>query len=382
RIYLMDRDNMGKLSSTGSDSQSPQSVLGGMPSLFGNPAYFNHWLYFCGSGSHLGAYSISNAQMSTAPVSQSYEKYGYPGCVPTISANGKSNAIVWTLEPFVGLHAYDANDLGHELYNSGADASPGATVKYSAPMVANGKVYAGRDSVLAVYGLLSAGAAGLPAANSASGDVGSVAPGGLTTIYGSGLAAGTESATGFPLPTSLAGTSVTVGGYTAPMLYASGGQVNFQVPFEVPPGTAVFTVFVNGSAVASGSLNVLATAPGVFMMDGSQAAVVNQNGSLNSLGSPATVGSVVSLFATGLGTVSPQVASGAPAPSGSTSNTNASVTVTVGTATGQLQFAGLAPGFAGLYQVNVVVPARPAGQYAVKLTAGGAVSNVATIAVQ
>jgi adhesin/invasin len=91
---------------------------------------------------------------------------------------------------------------------------------------------------------------------------------------------------------------------------------------------------------------------------------------------------VVSLFATGLGTVSPQVASGAPAPSGSTSNTNASVTVTVGTASGQLQFAGLAPGFAGLYQVNFVVPSLPAGQYAVKLTAGGAVSNVATIAVQ
>jgi uncharacterized protein (TIGR03437 family) len=381
RIYLIDRDNMGKLNN-GSDSQIPQSVLGGMPSLFGNPAYFNHSIYYCGSGSYLGAYSISNAQMSTAPVSQSYEKYGYPGCVPNISSNGRSNGIVWTLEPFVGLHAYDADNLGHELYNSGPDASPGNTVKYSAPTVANGKVYAGRDSLLAVYGLLAAGAVGLPAANSASGDVGSVAPGGLTSIYGSGLAAGTESATGFPLPTALAGASVTVGGYSAPMLYASPGQVNFQIPFEVPPGTAVFTVLVNGTAVASGSLNVLATAPGVFMMDGGRAAVVNQNGSLNSLGSPASAGSVVSVYATGLGAVSPQVASGAPAPSGSIAYTTASVTVTVGTAAGQLQFAGLAPGFAGLYQVNFVVPSLPAGQYALKISAGGTVSNVATIAVQ
>jgi uncharacterized protein (TIGR03437 family) len=212
--------------------------------------------------------------------------------------------------------------------------------------------------------------------------VGSVAPGGLTSIYGSGLAAGTESATGFPLPTSLAGASVTVGGFPAPMLYASSGQVNFQIPFEVPPGTAVFTVFVNGAAVASGPLNVLATAPGVFMMDGGRAAVVNQNGSLNSLGSPASAGSVVSVYATGLGGVSPQVASGAPAPSGSIAYTNASVTVTVGTATGQLQFAGLAPGFAGLYQVNFVVPSLPAGQYALRISAGDSVSNVATIAVQ
>jgi adhesin/invasin len=144
----------------------------------------------------------------------------------------------------------------------------------------------------------------------------------------------------------------------------------------------VFTVFVNGSAVSSGSLTVQATAPGVFMLDGGRAAVVNQNGGVNSFGSPAPAGSVVSVYATGLGTVSPQVASGAPAPSGSIAYTNASVAVTVGTAAAQLQFAGLAPGYAGLYQVNFVVPSLPAGQYALKITAGGVASNVATIAVQ
>lgn len=382
RIYLLDRDNMGKLSNSGSDSQIPQSMPGEMPGLFGNPAYFNHSVYFCGAGGHLAAFSISNAQMSGAPVSQSYEKYGYPGCVPTISANGNANAIVWSLEPYVGLHAYDANDLTRELYNSGTDAAPGNTVKYSAPTVANGRVYAGRDASLLVYGLLSAGSVGIPAANSASGDVGWVAPGGLATIYGSGLATGTESAASLPAPTSLAGASVTVGGFMAPMLYASSGQVNFQVPFEVPPGNAVFTVYMNGSAVASGSLAVQATAPGIFMMDGGQAAVVNQGGGVNSVGSPAPAGSVVSVYVTGLGTVSPQVASGAPAPSGSIAYTNDPVTVTVGTATATLQFAGLAPGFAGLYQVNFVVPSLPSGQYAMTVSAGGAVSNVATIAVQ
>jgi uncharacterized protein (TIGR03437 family) len=118
------------------------------------------------------------------------------------------------------------------------------------------------------------------------------------------------------------------------------------------------------------------------MLDAGWAAVVNQSGSVNSASSPASAGSVASVYVTGLGTVSPQVASGAPAPSGSVANTNASVSVTIGTATAQTQFAGLAPGFAGLYQVNFVVPSLPAGQYAMKVAAGDAVSNVATIAVQ
>lgn len=383
RIYLIDRDNMGKLGS-GSD-QIVQSVLNGFPSLFGNPGYFNHYIYFCGSGSDLGAYSISNAQMSTAPITQSYEKYGYPGCVPTISANGTSNAIVWTMEPFVGLHAYDANDLTHQLYNDNQNADRdaiGSTVKYSAPMVANGKVYASRGSVLAVYGILSAGSVGLSAANSASGDVGSLAPGALASIYGSGLAASTASAGAFPLPASLGGASVTVGGIPAPMLYASSGQVNFQIPFEVPPGNAVITVSVNGNPVVSGSLTILSSAPGVFMLGQGQAAVVNQNGAVNSPGQPASVGSVISAYVTGLGTVNPSVGSGLAAPSGAISYTNATVTATIGTANAQVQFAGLAPTFAGLYQVNIVVPSLAPGQYALKLSAGGTVSNVATIAVQ
>ncbi|HVW11895.1 MAG TPA: IPT/TIG domain-containing protein, partial [Bryobacteraceae bacterium] len=285
----------------------------------------------------------------------------------------------------VGLHAYDADDLTKELYSSTMNASRdavGSTVKYTAPMVANGKVYAGRGSLLAVYGLLSAGAIGLPAANAANGDVGSLAPGGLATIYGSGLAAGTGTSASFPLPMSLAGASVTVGGFPAPMLYASPGQVNFQIPFEVAPGNTSFSVFVNGAVVASGSLNVVAVSPGVFMLPGGQAAVVNQNGSVNSPGSPASAGSIVSAYVTGLGAVSPQIASGAPAPTGPISYTNAAVTVTVGTAAAHLQFAGLAPTFAGLYQVNFVVPSLPPGQYAVQISSAGSVSNVATIAVQ
>lgn len=382
RIYLLDRDNMGKLSAT--DSAAVQTIPGGLKALFGNPAYFNHSIYFCGAGNDLMAFSVSNAQMSTTATSQSAEQFGYPDCVPTISSNGNSNAILWALEPAGDLWAYDASDLTKVLYSATQNADrdvAGNTVEFSVPTVANGKVYAGRDSVLAVYGLLSAGDAGLPVANSASGDVGELAPGSLATIYGSGLATSTATASGFPIPLSLGGASVTVGGVSAPILYASSGQLNIQIPFEVPPGNAVVSVSVGGNVVESGSFNILSAAPGVFASGGA-AAVVNQNGSINSFGNPAATGSTISLYVTGLGAVSPSVATGQAATYVPLSWTVSPVTATIGSTPATVGFAGLAPGFAGLYQMNIVLPAMSPGQYAVKISEGGNVSNVATVAVQ
>src|SRR5215472_6097322 len=107
RIYLLDRDQLGGYQAS-SDSQIVQSIPGAISGLFGNPAYFNKTVYFCGSGDGVTAFPISNAQMTTKPASRSATQYGYPGCVPTISANGTSNGIVWTLETSGTLHAYDA----------------------------------------------------------------------------------------------------------------------------------------------------------------------------------------------------------------------------------------------------------------------------------
>jgi uncharacterized protein (TIGR03437 family) len=382
RIYLLDRDNMGKLSSN--DSAAVQTITGELLGFFGNPAYFNHSLYFCGAGDNLSAFSISNAQMSATPTSQSAEKFGFPDCVPTISANGKSNAIVWTLEHAADLWAYDASDLTKVLYSAEQNTDrdiAGNTVEFSVPTVANGKVYAGRDTVLAVYGLLSAGDAGMPVANSASGDVGELAPGSLATIYGSGLATSTAAASGFPIPLSLGGASVTVGGIAAPILYASPGQLNIQIPFEVPPGNAAVSVSVGGNVVESGSFNILSAAPGVFASAGG-AAAVNADGSINSFGNPAPAGSAISLYVTGLGAVSPSAPTGQAAVYAPLSWTTSPVTATIGTASATVAFEGLAPGFAGLYQLNIVVPPMAPGQYAVKIAENGNVSNVATIAVQ
>jgi hypothetical protein len=156
RIYLLDRDHLGGFQS-GADSQIVQSLPGALPKgLFGNPAYFNRTIYFCGVSQGLTAYPIANAQMATAPSSQSPEQFAYPGCVPTISANGATNAIVWALDASGTLHAYDANNLNSELYNSNENIDRdalGSYVNYSVPAIANGKVYAGTQNALVAYGL-------------------------------------------------------------------------------------------------------------------------------------------------------------------------------------------------------------------------------------
>jgi uncharacterized protein (TIGR03437 family) len=383
RIYLLDRDSMGKLNS-GSDSQIVQSLPNAIGGLFGNPAYFNQALYFCGSGDTLKAFSIVNARMSSAPASHSSVQFGFPGCVPTISANGTSNAILWAIDPAGVLRAYDATNLANELYDSSKNAardSLGSAVKYSAPMVANGKVYAATQNSVAVYGLLTSASTPIAVANSASGVVSRVAPGALVSIYGSGLSLQTASADALPLPTTLGGAVVTVGGMTAPILYASSTQINIQIPFEASAGSAALSVTVAGAAAGATTISLSALAPGLFLLP-QGAAAVNQDGSVNSQTQPASVGSVISAYLTGLGPVNPPVATGAAAPSTPLSEVSATIAATIGNVDAPVKFAGLAPGFTGLYQVNILVPPIAPGQYPLQVGANGVLSNSALIGVQ
>ena len=131
------------------------------------------------------------------------------------------NAIAWVLDAANMLHAYDARNLGNELYNSNQNAARdamGRYVKFTVPMVANGKVYAGTQNSLVVYGLLPGAAAPLAVTNAASAQRGRAAPGSLLSIYGSGF--------------SPDATSVSINGVAAPLLYAGATQINLQVPFE------------------------------------------------------------------------------------------------------------------------------------------------------
>ena len=159
---------------TGSDSQIVQSIPGRIDALFGAPAYFNNKVYFSGSGDTVKAFQISGATLSTSPVSQTSLMLGYPGSVPSISANGTSDAIVWIAEPSATLRAYDASDLAKELFSG----SFGTYVKFSVPTIANGKVYVGTQDSLVVFGLASLPAPAITSVvNAASFQASNIAPG-------------------------------------------------------------------------------------------------------------------------------------------------------------------------------------------------------------
>jgi hypothetical protein len=157
-IYVVDRDNMGKFSPNADNIyQQINGQLGG--SVFSKPSYFNGTVYYGAVNDHIKAFPIVNGLLATIPSSQSSQAFGYPGATPAISASGTTNGIVWVVEnssPAV-LHAYDASNLATELYNSNQAANNRdhfSNNKFITPIIANGKVYVGTQSSVAVFGLL------------------------------------------------------------------------------------------------------------------------------------------------------------------------------------------------------------------------------------
>jgi hypothetical protein len=159
-LYVVNRDSMGKFNASHNAIwEELDGVMGG--SIFAAPAYFNGSIYYAAVGNTLRAFPVTSAQVSGSPASQTYTYFGYPGTSPVISANGTANAIVWAYEnvtPAV-LHAYDATNLNHELYNSTQAANGrdqfGAGNKFIAPMVVNGKVFVATTNSVGVFGLLN-----------------------------------------------------------------------------------------------------------------------------------------------------------------------------------------------------------------------------------
>jgi hypothetical protein len=159
-IYLVNRDSMGKFSAGSNNIW--QQLNGALPGgIWSTPAYFNGTLYYGDNGATLKAFAITNAKLSSSPTSQSPTQFPSPGTAPAISANGTSNGIVWTHQntsPQAVLHAYDATNLAHELYNSSQAANNrdqfGAGNKFITPTIADGKVFVGTQNSVAVFGLL------------------------------------------------------------------------------------------------------------------------------------------------------------------------------------------------------------------------------------
>jgi uncharacterized protein (TIGR03437 family) len=215
-----------------------------------------------------------------------------------------------------------------------------------------------------------------------------MAPGMIATIFGVHLstASGIVGASNVPLPSQLMGTSVSVGGYAAPMFNIvninGAEQISFQTPWEIATQAEASVVVTNNSHVSAAvPVAVVAANPGVFTTDGTTGVILHGVGNqLITASSPAAPGEVVVIYATGLGAVSPTPADGAAA---GASQTPTKAVVTVGGIAAGVQYSGMAPGFVGLYQVNVQIPASvPAGNQSVVVAIGSQNSAVVKMAVQ
>ena len=157
KLYVINRDDMGKFSPSGNASwQELDGVLPGP--VFSTPAYFNGMIYYGAVGGSLEAFTVTSAKLSTRPASQTVTVFPYPGTTPAVSASGASNGIVWAVENgnAAVLHAYDAADLTRELYDSNQAAGGrdnfGAGNKFIAPTIADGLVLVGTTDGVAVFG--------------------------------------------------------------------------------------------------------------------------------------------------------------------------------------------------------------------------------------
>ena len=204
-----------------------------------------------------------------------------------------------------------------------------------------------------------------------------VAPGTLISIYGANLASPAET------------TSVLLGGQPLPLLFTSAGQINAQVPYNLEVNTQHQVVVRRGATISvPESFLVSAAQPGIFTANqqgtGQGVVMGPDQVTLASPASPAERGRAIVIYCTGLGGVTPSVALGQPAPSNPLAESTNSVQATVGGRPAQVLFAGLTPGFTGLYQVNALLAEdTPRGnEVPVTIASGGQISNEVSIAVR
>jgi uncharacterized protein (TIGR03437 family) len=363
-------------------------------------------------GGSLKAFQIVNNQLNSTILSEYTPPNSSTYAGMSLSANGGQSGIVWfvTENPSVEgkpatLHALEAVNLAHELWNSDLNSSqdqPGGFVKFVPPTVANGRVYVPTTSnAVVVYGPLSSTepASATPAisavVNSASYLEGAVSPGELITIFGANLGPPSDAQAylvGDVVADTIEGTQVSIGGVTSPILFASSSQINTVVPFNLTGATTQIQVLYQGQSTASTTVPVQAVSPAIFSVNGTgggQGAILNQDGSVNSQANPASRGSVVSIFATGAGLTTPASVNGlltAPNASEYYPAPILPVSVTIDFQSAQIVYAGAAPGLiAGVLQINVVVPANatPVSYDQVVVTVGNSTSPTAvTVSVQ
>ena len=216
--------------------------------------------------------------------------------------------------------------------------------------------------------------------NAASLAQGSVAPGEIVTIYGLGIGpssgvSGSANPSG-AIGTLLAGAQASFDSVAAPLFYAQATQINAQAPYSISgENFTQLVVSYQGRTVGTLTLAVAPSVPGLF------AAALNQDGSLNSSSAPAARGTVVTFFGTGEGLTEGANVAGQPAPGAPYLFPTLPVTLTVNGIAAQLLYAGEAPGFSGLLQVDAFMPGGfiPSGAVSVQLMVGVAASPAITV---
>jgi uncharacterized protein (TIGR03437 family) len=223
--------------------------------------------------------------------------------------------------------------------------------------------------------------------NAATQTAGALAPNTIATLYGTNLAFDTAAVTAAnlnagTLPTSLDGVSVLVYNMAAPLLFVSPGQINFIVPYGLLAGMVTVVVTRQNVAGPVVTIQLDATSPGLFLWNGNMAIATHLDGSLASSTAPARAGEIIVLYAAGLGSVSPATTSGRLAPSAASMVAKSQMQVLLNStpcSAASVLYAGLAPGFAGLYQINLTLPTPVPVNPQIQIAVAGAQTSPAAI---
>ena len=207
-IYLVNRDSMGGFNASG--DQMVQELPNEVGGMFATPAYWQgtvpnvglqNMIYTIGVNDPPKMFVLANGMIQTPPASSGSSSFGFgfPGASPVISANGTTGGILWAINssayqsngPAI-LYAFDATNLQTELYDSTQNSAdnPGPAVKFTVPTVANGSVYMGTETQLAVFGLFPGGQRPSPTATATA-----TATPTATAAIPTGTATGTPTAT-------------------------------------------------------------------------------------------------------------------------------------------------------------------------------------------
>jgi uncharacterized protein (TIGR03437 family) len=206
-----------------------------------------------------------------------------------------------------------------------------------------------------------------------------LAPNSIATIYGTNLswttyAIAASDVSNGELPTQLQGVTVLVNGIPCNIFYVSPGQINFLMPYEITMSSAAVVVVRQGAAGPTVTIPMAVTSPAFFVWNGNLAVAEHANGSLITPQAPAQAGEIVVLYAGGLGRTSPDIASGQVVSAATSIRLLPELQILLNgspCASGNILYAGLAPDFVGLYQINLQlpdnVPANPEIQIAIGL---------------